>query len=342
MENIKIDGFENIYKYHDKKSGLTAYISIHNSKLGPALGGTRFYPYLNEQEAIDDVLNLSKSMTYKCSIAGIRHGGGKGVIMGDPAKDKNKNLLKSYAEFIDKLQGSFYTGEDVGLTESDVQYMLTVSPFFIGKSNQAGDPSEYASLSVYKLMKAGAQKIFGTESLAGKKIGIKGLGKVGLGLMKLLSVEKAIIIGTDLDKNALLRAKALYPSLQVISAEQILSTEMDIYAPCALGNEFTLENVSHLKARLICGGANNQILEKGVNAKLYSKNILYIPDYLANAGGLINVADELEESGYSHDRVIQRIENLVETFEQLYKESVKNKKTLLEICNTCAEGRLVL
>ncbi len=335
--NIAFKNHEQVYKYIDPDTGLVAFIAIHSSRGGSAVGGTRFFPYDSEEEALTDVLNLSHSMSYKCAVAGIEHGGGKGVIIGNPKSDKNPELLDSYAQAVKSLSGKFYTGEDVGLDEADVQFMLAISPYFIGKSDQAGDPSEYASLSVYTVMKVAVEKVFSTDDLSGRSIAIKGLGKVGLGLLKLLARDKPRIYISDIDGEAVIKAKVVYPDAEVVNTEEIHKVATDIYAPCAMGNEFTLQNIADLKAKIICGGANNQIVEMGVDEALYNSNILYVPDYLANAGGLINVSDELEQGGYKIERVFQRIKNLEETFETFYTESRRNGKSLLSVTNASVE-----
>jgi glutamate dehydrogenase/leucine dehydrogenase len=337
-DNPAFKNHEAVYRFEDKRSGLVAFIAIHSSKKGSALGGTRFFPYQTEEEALTDALNLSYSMTYKCAVANLAHGGAKGVIIGNPKTDKNPELLDSYARAVETLAGKFYTGEDVGIDESDVQFMLSIAPYFIGKSDEAGDPSEYASLSVFTVMQAAAEKVFGVGTNFGRSIAIKGVGKVGLGVLKLIASHKPRVFIADIDGEAVIKAKVMYPEAEVLSPKDILSAPADIYCPCALGNEFTSANIQNLKAKLICGGANNQIIENGIDMALKNKGVLYIPDYLANAGGLINVADELEAGGYKIDRVFQRIQSLTSVFETLYQASIQSGKTLLTVTNASVEN----
>ncbi|MFH1170894.1 MAG: Glu/Leu/Phe/Val dehydrogenase dimerization domain-containing protein [Candidatus Vogelbacteria bacterium] len=314
-----------VISFEDDTCSLSGFIAIHNEKLGIAVGGTRVYSYASKEDALTDVLRLSETMTYKCAIAGVAHGGGKAVIIGDPKKIKTPELLKSYAEVIKSLKGRFYTGEDVGLSESDVQYMLKFSPYFIGKSDQAGDPSEYASLSVFVVMQEAVKKVLRKDSLKGVRVGVKGLGKVGYGLVKLLSEAGAIILGADIDTLACERVRKNYPEVAIVPPENILSEKLDVYAPCAMGNEFTSTTIQKISLpKIICGGANNQLSSASIANELQKNGVLYVPDYLANAGGLINVADELEEGGYNQKRVLNRIEKLRVTFNMLYDKALEN------------------
>jgi glutamate dehydrogenase/leucine dehydrogenase len=260
-------------------------------------------------------------MTYKCALAGMPHGGGKGVIIGDPKKDKNKTLLKTYARKVDELRGEFYTGEDVGISEEDVQYMLTISPHFIGKRGQAGDPSPFASLSTFYAMEAAVKREFGRAGLQGKRVAIKGVGKVGSELARLLCESGALVYIADADPQAIAKTKSLAPNVEVVNVEQIREAEVDVYAPCALGSEFTSKNCKRVKAKIICGAANNQLTKPSIGNCLYEKGIIYIPDYVANSGGLINVADELNAGGYNYKRVVKRIKAVEKTVEHLFEMS---------------------
>lgn len=327
--NSSFDKHVKIVRFENLDVGLIGYIAIFNDTFGIAVGGTRIYPYSTEDDALTDALRLSKAMGYKCAVSNIPKDGGKAVIIGDPQTIKTSNFLKSYAEVINVFAGKFYTGEDVGMSEADVQYMLKYSPYFIGKSDQAGDPSEFASLSIFFVMEEAVKKILNKKSLKGLTVGIKGLGKVGFGLLKLLHKEGAHIIGADIDVKIVERVKREYPKVKLVSSEEIISESMDVYAPCALGNEFTKDNVSKIAhAKIICGGANNQLASPEVAIYLMKYGIFFVPDYLANAGGLINVADELEKGGYNKHRVVSRIKNLKSTFDALYKKSIELQITL--------------
>lgn len=317
----EFDNHKNVVEIEDKKTGLHGFISVHNTSLGSAVGGTRMFPYASREDALRDALRLSRAMTYKCALAHMKHGGGKGVIIGDPAKDKTDSLLLSYAENIDALKGEFSTGEDVGISEENVQLMLTKSPFFLGKSGQANDPSPFASLSTFFSIKAalGVKKDF--NDLSGITVAVKGLGKVGEKLVRLLLEGGATITGADINESAVKNIQKKYPSVKIVSHEAIHKERVDVYAPCALGNEFSMQNIDELQSNIICGAANNQLASPQVGDELYKRGIVYVPDYIANAGGLIDVADELETGGYNKDRVLERIANVHDTVTKILKLS---------------------
>lgn len=295
---------------------LRGFIAIHNDTLGPAVGGTRMYPYKTDNEAIVDVLRLSRAMTYKCALAGVSFGGGKSVIIADPKRNKTPELLRAYAEEINKLRGSFYTGEDVGLDEEDVGIMLSFSPFFIGNKDKAGDPSPYAGLSTYVSIVAASEVIFKSPSLEGLTVAIKGVGKVGTSLIKLLVKGKAKIVVADIDKEVIKKIKIAFPEVEVVDASDIHKVKCDIYSPCALGNEFNEKTIGEMETKIVCGAANNQLENEIAGQLLFDSKVTYVPDYIANSGGLINVVDELNPYGYNAARVkiqIQKIGGLVQT-----------------------------
>lgn len=329
-----------IKRFEDKKSKLRGFIAIHNNHLGPAVGGTRFYPYKSEKDAIKDVLRLSRAMSYKCALAGVKYGGGKAVIIGDPEKIKSEGLLISYAKEINKLKGKFSTGEDVGMLEEDVQNLLEHSPYFIGKKGLAGDPSPYASLSTYYSIKTASRKIFGNTNLKNKKIAIKGIGKVGSELVRLVSKEDAEVYIADIDRKALIKLKKKFPHVKSVNPKLIHKLKVDIYAPCALGNEFTNLNKKQIKAKVICGAANNQLSTSEIGDFFHENGILYIPDYVVNAGGLINVVDELEPGGYNKKRVDKRIRNIKITVKKIIDYSEKRNIPTVRIADEMAERKL--
>lgn len=320
------DDHELVREIRDEITGLEGLVAIHSSKLGPAVGGTRMYPYANKREAVRDALRLSRAMTYKCALAKVPYGGGKAVIIGDPVKDKSKELIKVYASQIGKLGGMFYTGEDVGISEEDVQVMLEVAPFFIGRSGVAGDPSPYAALSTFVAMKAAVKKLFGRDGVQGLTVGVKGVGKVGGRLVQLLVESGARVLIADIRKEATEDLRAKYRGVIIVDPLTIQAREMDVYAPCALGGEFREETIGELKCRLVCGAANNQLVNREAGEALYAAGIWYVPDYVANAGGLINVVDELEKNGYSRKRVMKRIKRVGLTVERIISKAQKDKK----------------
>lgn len=326
-----------VMRIEDKESGLKCFIAIHNDNLGSATGGTRMYDYRSEEEALLDVLRLSRAMTYKCALAGVKFGGGKGVIIGDPKKDKSEDLLRSYARKVNELGGKFTTGEDVGITEDDVQLMLEESPYFNGKRGLGGDPSPYTALGNFYAIQTAATEVFGSDDLSGKTVAVKGVGKVGSELVKLLIEEGINVYIADIDSMALDRVVVEYPHVKVVDPVEIHRLKVDIYAPCALGNEFTQKNKKEVKAKIICGSANNQLLSPDIGEWFFQNSVLYIPDYVANAGGLINVVDELEESGYQKERVLARIENIKDTVLKILELSRKRKKSLNLVADELAK-----
>lgn len=332
----EFDNHKLVKRFEDKESGLVGFVAIHNDNLGPAVGGTRMLNYKNENDAISDVLRLSRAMTYKCALAGVKFGGGKSVIINDP-KNKNKKLLKSYAEKINDLKGIFHTGEDVGISEEDVQFMLETSPYFIGKKGLAGDPSLFSALSVFNTMHTALSELFGSDDISNKIVAIKGLGKVGGELLRLVLESGAKAIVADKNESVVKNIKERFPSVDIADPGVIHSLEVDIFSPCALGNDLNYETVKEIKCKIICGGANNQILSKDLESLIFQKGIVYVPDYLANAGGLIDVVGELEKEGYSRERVTEKIENLKNVLKKIFLLSKQKKQSPGQIADKLAE-----
>lgn len=300
---------------------IQGFIAIHNTTLGPAVGGTRLYPYSTEKEALYDALRLSEAMTSKCAIAGLPFGGGKGVIIFDPTNKSIKDTLKIYAEIVGTLQGKFYTGEDVGLTEAHVQYMLQISPYFIGRSDQAGDPSTYAALSTFYSIQKALQEKYGDSDIEGRTFAIKGVGKTGSELARLLTEFGGNISVADTNTDAVASLKKKLPKTKVVSVEQIHKLEVDVYAPCALGDDITFDNIDDLRIKIVAGTANNQLQDISLADMLWEKNILHVPGFLANAGGLIDVADELLPGGFNRGRVLTHIGKLGKTLSEVLEIS---------------------
>lgn len=342
----KLKGFDNhklVMRIEDKDAGLRGFIAIHNDSLGlPAVGGTRMFPYKSEKEALVDVLKLSKAMTYKCAIARVSYGGAKGVIIGNPKKDKTEKLLKAYAKAINSLKGEFFTGEDVGITQDDVNAMLEFSSYFIGKPKLAGDPSPYASLSTLYSIQGAMEFIYKNNSLKNIKVAVKGVGKTGGGLVSLLQKAGAKIYVSDIDKTALARIKNKFPKVKVVDNKKIQTLAVDIYSPCALGDEFSIQNAGKVKARIVCGTANNQLVDDKVGNWFYRHNIIYVPDYVANSGGLINVVDELAKDGYKKSRVLERISKVKDTVKKILAISYNTHKSPDKVADEIAESYLIV
>ncbi len=338
IENLpEFDNHEMVSFFYDEKTGLKGFISIHNTNLGNATGGTRYFKYNSDEEALRDGLRLSRAMTYKCALANVPYGGGKAVLIRDDKKPKTKEFLFAYAKKINLLGGNFNTGEDVGISEKDAEILAQKSKFIIGGPNGAGDPSPFASLGVFYATRAALKSVFGNEEIKGKSFSIKGLGKVGFELCRLLYEEGAIITVADIDEKAVKAAQNKFPKIKIVKPEQAHKERVDVYSPCAMGNEFNAKKISELKCKIICGGANNQLSSQKDGEILYKKNILYIPDYLANGGGVINVVDELEKGGYSRERVIGRVKNIQNTAAKVTELSQKLKKPANYVADELAE-----
>ena len=303
----RLDGHEQIVFCSDADSGLRAVIAIYSTALGPALGGTRFYPYSDEDSAVQDVLNLSRAMAYKAACAGLDLGGGKAVIIGDPRTDKTEALLRAYGRFVESLGGRYYTACDVGTVVADMDVIARESRFVTGRSSAsggAGDSSVLTAFGVYQGMRAAAQHTWGTTSLAGRHVGISGVGKVGRHLVEHLVGEGAQVTVADVNPAAVAAVVAAHPGVRVLEAGQLVAEPLDVYSPCALGGALDDDTVTQLTARIVCGGANNQLAHPGIEKLLDDRGILYAPDYVVNAGGVIQVADEID--GYSEAGPVPR------------------------------------
>lgn len=303
---------EQIIFAREKSVGLHAIIAIHSTVLGPALGGTRFWNYATEEEALFDVLRLSRGMTFKNAAAGLKLGGGKAVIIGDPAKLKSKAFFQAYGEFINSLNGKYYTAEDVNINVSDIAQIHETTKFVTGTPAISGNPSPFTARGIYMGMKAGAGVKFGSDSLKEKTIAVQGLGSVGYALCEHLYREGAKLKVYDINQAAVDKAvKEL--GATAVTAEEILTTDCDIFAPCAMGAVLNSENVAHLTCRLIAGAANNVLLDAATGDALERRNILYLPDYIINAGGVINCGLEILDEVFQVDRVNAKVDKIYDT-----------------------------
>jgi valine dehydrogenase (NAD+) len=293
--------YEQVVFCRDPDSGLRAVIAIESTALGPALGGTRFFPYPSTAAAVADVLRLAKSMTYKNALAGLDHGGGKAVIIGDPRTDRTEALLRAYGRFVESLGGRYVTACDVGTYPQDMDVVHRETGYATGRSPEyggAGDSSILTAWGVYQGMRACAEHAWGDASLRGRRVGVAGVGKVGSHLVEHLIGEDAEVLVTDVSGAALAALQARWPQVKVVAdADVLVGADLDIYAPCALGGALNDASVAALSARIVCGGANNQLAHPGIEKTLADRGILYAPDYLVNAGGVIQVADEFYGRG---------------------------------------------
>ncbi|MGI8522992.1 MAG: Glu/Leu/Phe/Val family dehydrogenase [Nocardioides sp.] len=313
---------EQVVFCNDRASGLRAIVAIHSTALGPALGGTRFYPYATTDDALRDVLNLSRGMSYKAALAGLDLGGGKAVIIGDPATLKSEALLRAYGRFVQSLGGRYYTACDVGTFSPDMDHVARECQFVTGRTvahGGAGDSSVLTAYGVFEGMRASAEAVWGSPSLAGRIVGVAGVGKVGHHLVRHLVEDGARVVVTDVDPAAVSEVLATAPGevRAVGSTDALVASELDVYAPCALGGALTDDVVQTLSAAIVCGAANNQLAHPGVEKMLEERGVLYAPDYCVNSGGLIQVADELE--GFSFERAQQRAAGIFETTRAMFE-----------------------
>lgn len=315
------DGHEQVVFCQDKHTGLKAIIAIYSTALGPALGGTRFYPYASEAEALHDVLDLSRGMAYKTALAGLDLGGGKAVIWGDPERIKTEPLLRAYGRFVESLNGRYHTACDVGTHVADMDVIARESRYVTGRSVEhggAGDSSVLTAWGVFQGMRATAEHAWGTPSLAGRRVGVAGLGKVGKHLTGHLIDDGASVLATDLSETALSWVRQTYPQVEVVAdVETLIRSDIDAYAPCALGGALDDVTVPALRASIVVGAANNQLAHPGIEKLLADRGVLYAPDYVVNAGGVIQVADEIE--GFNFERAKLRATRIFDTTREILR-----------------------
>jgi leucine dehydrogenase len=332
---------EQVVFCHDKDTGLKAIIGIHNTVLGPALGGTRMWSYANEWEALNDVLRLSRGMTYKSAISGLNLGGGKAVIIGNAATDKTPEMITRFGQFVNSLSGKYITAEDVGSTTEDMDLIRDVTPYVTGISENrggSGNPSPVTAYGVYMGMKAAAMHQFGSDKLSGKKILVQGVGHVGETLIDYLTKEGALIQVTDINEEKLQQVSVKYGA-QIFTGDDIYSADVDIYAPCALGATINDTTVNRIKAKVIAGAANNQLAVEQVHGKiLMEKGISYAPDFLINAGGIINVYAEIV--GYDKAEALKRTENIYNTTLEIFHFAEANSITTHQAAMQIAQKRI--
>ena len=341
---LSFDNHEQIVFCNDKDTGLKAIIGIHNTVLGPALGGTRMWNYNNEWEALNDVLRLSRGMTFKSAITGLNLGGGKAVIIGDAKTQKTPELMKKFGEFVHSLSGKYITAEDVGMTTADMDLVREVTPYVTGISESkggAGNPSPITAYGVFMGMKAAAKFKFGSDILEDKSVFVQGIGHVGEALVEHLVNEGARVTIADISQERLELVKSKY-DVTIYGGQDIYAEDMDIYAPCALGATINDDTIYKLKAQVIAGAANNQLAIEDKHSKiLQERGIVYAPDFLINAGGIINVYAELEN--YDKQEIIRKTENIYNTTEEILIRAKANNVTTnvaaLNIANERIETR---
>lgn len=338
VERMSEYNHEQLLFCNDNATGLKAIIAVHNTTLGPALGGTRMWQYNNELEALNDVLRLSRGMTYKNSISGLNLGGGKAVIIGDSRKQKSEALFRRFGKFVESLGGKYITAEDVGISPQDMTWVNMETNNVVGLPGKSGDPSPVTAYGVYMGMKAAAKKQFGTDNLAGKKVAVQGVGHVGEYLVTYLAKENAIVYISDIHEASLQRVSKKYGAI-VVGLDEIYEKDVDIYAPCALGatvNDFTLD---HLKCSIIAGAANNQLADETVHGEIMKeKGIIYVPDFMLNAGGVINCYAEVK--GLSSEWAMGKAEEIYQTTTNILERSQADNVPTYKIANQMAEERI--
>jgi leucine dehydrogenase len=341
FDRIEADDYEQVVFCHHRPSGLRAIVAVHSTALGPALGGTRFYPYASEEDAFTDVLRLAKGMTYKAAMAGLDLGGGKAVILGDPARDKSEALLRAFARYVDTLGGRYITAEDVGTTQADMDLIRRETRWVTGVSQSlggSGDPSVATATGLFYAMKATAHHLWGDGSLEGRHVTVAGVGKVGYAVVRHLVEERARVTVADTVPAAVERAVHDF-EVESAPVEAIHTLECDIHAPCALGATINEVTIPELRCAAVCGCANNQLLAGDADAKaLAEAGILYAPDYVVNAGGIINIAEELR--GYNQQRAEEGLRRVYDNILAVFERAAADGITTAAAADRLAEARI--
>ena len=333
--------YERVVWAHDQVSGLQAVVAVHSTVLGPAVGGCRFYPYADQATAALDALRLAEGMTLKSAAAGLDLGGGKSVIIGDPATAKTLEVLRVFAAVLDRLEGQYYTAEDVGTSTADMDFLRTLTPYALGVSADqggCGDPSPYTARGVVAAMREGWRASTGADSLRGVRIAIQGAaGKVGGGVARLVAAEGAEVVVSDIARG---RVAALAAEIDgtVVAPEEVLGTECDVLAPCAMGGILSVTSVPTLRCRLVCGAANNQLADDDAAALLQSRDIDYVPDFVANAGGIIAIAEE--RNGFDADRAAELADGIGDVVQVIIAEAQATGQSALVVARRRAARRI--
>ncbi|MBC8984718.1 Glu/Leu/Phe/Val dehydrogenase [Pedobacter sp. N36a] len=342
LDQLSAAGHKKVVFCNDPDTGLKAIIAVHDTTLGPALGGTRMWSYVSEAEALEDVLRLSRGMTYKAAITGLNIGGGKAVIIGDSRKGKSEAMMRSYGRFIRNMNGEFITAEDLGTTTKDMEYIRMETEYVTGVPESlggAGDPAPHTAKGVFLGIKACVKEVFGTDMLAGRSVVVQGIGNVGEHLVELLRAENVEVYISDINEERLQHVARTYKA-KPIAADKIFGIDADIYAPCALGSTVNDKTIPKMKFAIIAGSANNQLADELVHGQLLlEKGILFAPDYLINAGGLISCYSEL--TGYGKKRTIQLTENIYNATRDVIRMSKKDNISTILAANHIAEQRII-
>lgn len=338
FEAADFDNHENVVFGYDEQTGLKCIIGIHNTNRGPALGGSRFWNYNNEQEAITDVLRLSKGMTYKAAITGLDLGGGKSVIIGDPKKIKTPDLMRAFGRVIERLNGAYITAEDVGTTVQDMDYIRESTEHVRGKSSGTGNPSPVTAYGTFLGLKAAVKHKLKTDDLTGLRVMVQGVGNVGYYLCKDLHEAGAKLFVSDINQDSIKRTVEEFGAT-VVGLDDVYTQDVDIYAPCALGATLNDKTLDQLKVQIVSGAANNQLAEARHGQALKDLGILYAPDYVINAGGLVNVASETDD--YDPAVVKAKVEGIYDTLLEIFARAEKENKPTSIVADIMAEERFM-
>ena len=340
FEKLGNYGHEQVVFCNNPDVGLKAIIAIHNTVLGPALGGTRMWPYQSEQEALDDVLRLSRGMTYKNAVAGLNLGGGKAVIIGDPSKDKSEALFRAFGQFVDSLGGRYITAEDVGIDVSDMEYVYRETQFVTGVHQVhggSGDPSPFTAYGTLQGLMATLNRKFGDEEVGKYSYAVQGLGHVGMEFAKLLKERGAKIFVTDINKARVDQAVAEL-GVEAVGLDEIYDVDADVYSPCALGGTVNEKTLPRLKAKVICGAANNQLANNAIGDEVTRRGILYAPDYAVNAGGVMNIS--LEIDGYNRERAMRMMRTIYHNLGRIFEIADRDGIPTYQAADRLAEERI--
>ncbi len=332
-------GHEQVVFCHDADSGLRAIVAIHDTTLGPALGGTRMWDYDTEEEALVDVLRLSEGMTYKSSAMGLNLGGGKAVIMGDPRSDKSEQMWRAFGRFVHSLGGRYITAEDVGTSPQDMDYVAEETSYVVGLMHKSGDPSPVTAYGVYKGIKAGCKWALDSEDLQGVTVAVQGIGSVGYALCEYLHEEGAELLVADIYPEQVEKTVDEFGATAV-DPDDIYSVECDVFAPCALGAVINDDTIDQLKCGVVAGAANNQLAEDHHGENLRQKGILYAPDYVINGGGVINVAHEFAPGGYKRELALRKVDQIYDRLLEVFATSEREDIPTNEAADRIAEERI--
>lgn len=340
FEHLDTYGHEQVVFCHNKDAGLKAIIAIHNTVLGPALGGTRMWPYKSEQEALNDVLRLSRGMTYKNAVAGLDIGGGKAVIIGNPATDKSEALFRAFGKAVQSLGGRYITAEDVGIDVNDMEHVYKETEFVTGVHQVhggSGDPSPFTAYGSLQGLMAALNAKFGDEEVGKYSYAVQGLGHVGMEYVKLLKERGAKIFVTDINQALVDKAVTEYGA-EAVGLDEIYDVDADVYSPCALGGTVNEETLPRLKAKVICGSANNQLANNAIGDEVEKRGMLYAPDYAVNAGGVMNVA--LEMTGYNRERAMRQMRTIYHNLTRIFEIAQRDSIPTYKAADRMAEERI--